>query len=642
MQPLPVFDSWDCVSQPLPPRSQLYALEPIGIGTAIVESLSGYVARLADAHSLSVGDIVGRFLSRSQNPYGAIIAQSWKRQRAEGHGFHACGYAINGASEKAMQWVHALESATSRKDLQCLTLLPFRNVLPDGLFRRRRAWCAACFDQWRAAGQTVYEPLLWTISIASYCPVHVRPLDGTCRHCAESLSPLGVFSRPGYCQRCNAWLGMPEADSHRSQPCATNIDDEMWSTRQVGGLLTMLPHLDALAARKSLRLSLIAYLDHVAGGNILAMAEYIQCPRSILQSWLDGATVPRFGNLLRTCRCLNIPASSLFSELGPSPINVAAAKNAVALMGSRGAQPSRHAREIRKALLSALCEDEPLSLSGVARKLGYTNTERLYQADRKLCHQIALRYRKSGRSHWWRRPGAVRICETARLEEILEQSIESDAPTSPHQIARNLGYSNDGYIQQKFPELCRAIKQKIDRAKQARPDEIRSALEGALSENPPPCLSDLTRRLGYSASTVLRAHAPDLCDQLRSRYRRQALKRRSDLESKFWAALEETPVPTVNALCRRLDITRWFIDQYFPDARNALAARHRQFASAETTRRREKLFQDVRDIAATLQRQGLYPSTNRIIDHLPPGSSREWVALNLAVDDAHKALGISR
>jgi len=273
----------------------------------------------------------------------------------------------------------------------------------------------------------------------------------------------------------------------------------------------------------------------------------------------------------------------------------------------------------------ALREEEPRSLSQVARELGYTNTERLYQADRKLCHEIA-----------------VRICETARLKEILEQSIESNAPTSPHLIALNLGYSNDGYIQQKFPELCRAIRQKIDHAKQSRPDEIRSALEGALRENPPPYLSDLARRLGYSASTVLRAHAPDLCDRLRSRYQRHVLKRRSEPESKFLAALEETPVPSANAICRRLDITRWFVNQYFPDTRNALAARHRQWVSAETTRRRERLFQDVRDIAVTLQTQGLYPSTNRIVGHLPPGSSREWVALNRAVDEAHKAVGFPK
>jgi AraC-like DNA-binding protein len=435
---------------------------------------------------------------------------------------------------------------------------------------------------------------------------------------------------------------MPEADCHQAHPGATNIDGEIWSSRQVGDILAMLPYLDAVVARESLRSNLVAYLVHVADGNVLAMSEHIQCPPAILQDWLSGKSVPRLESLLRTCRSLDVPVSGLFTDLGRTPTNISAAKGAITRAGGRGVSPSRPASEIQQALLVALREEEPRSLSQVARELGYTNTERLYQADRKLCHDIASRYRKSGRSHWWKRPGAVRICETARLKEILERSIESGTPTSPHQIALNLGYSNDGYIQQKFPELCRGIRQKIDHVKQSRPDEIRSALEGALRENPPPYLSDLARRLGYSASTVLRAHASDLCDRLRSRHQRHVLKRRSDLESKFLAALEETPVPSVNVLCRRLDITRWFIDQYFPDARNALAARHRQWVSAETTRRRERLFQDVRDIVVTLQTQGLYPSTNRIVGHLPPGSSREWVALNRAVNDAHKAVGITK
>src|SRR6266851_2027524 len=418
---------------------------------------------------------------------------------------------------------------------------------------------------------------------------------------------------------------MPEADCDQAHPGAPNIGGEIWSTRQVGDILAMLPYLDAVVARESLRLNLVAYLVHVADGNILAMSEHIQCPPAILQDWLSGKSVPRLESLLRTCRSLDVPVSGLFTDLGRTPTNISAAKSAITRAGGRGVSPSRPASEIQQALLVALREEEPRSLSQVARELGYTNTERLYQADRKLCHEIA-----------------VRICETARLKEILEQSIESNAPTSPHLIALNLGYSNDGYIQQKFPELCRAIRQKIDHAKQSRPDEIRSALEGALRENPPPYLSDLARRLGYSASTVLRAHAPDLCDRLRSRYQRHVLKRRSEPESKFLAALEETPVPSANAICRRLDITRWFVNQYFPDTRNALAARHRQWVSAETTRRRERLFQDVRDIAVTLQTQGLYPSTNRIVGHLPPGSSREWVALNRAVDEAHKAVGFPK
>jgi len=57
-------------------------------------------------------------------------------------------------------------------------------------------------------------------------------------------------------------------------------------------------------------------------------------------------------------------------------MNIAAAQEAIAFTGNRGVSPSRHAGEIRQALLAALREDVPCSLSEVARRLGYTNTAR--------------------------------------------------------------------------------------------------------------------------------------------------------------------------------------------------------------------------------------------------------------------------
>ena len=43
---------------PLPARSRLVALPPCGVGTAHTESLTGYVARLAAVHCVSVGSLL--------------------------------------------------------------------------------------------------------------------------------------------------------------------------------------------------------------------------------------------------------------------------------------------------------------------------------------------------------------------------------------------------------------------------------------------------------------------------------------------------------------------------------------------------------------------------------------------------------
>jgi hypothetical protein len=117
----PPFESWFLSSPPVPPRSRLYSLEPIGIGTAFVESLTGYTARLAEAHSVSVGDLVGRVLSELlSDPKAPIITAAAKACRVGGHGFRACRYGVNGVTDRAESWAQALEAATARRDLRYL------------------------------------------------------------------------------------------------------------------------------------------------------------------------------------------------------------------------------------------------------------------------------------------------------------------------------------------------------------------------------------------------------------------------------------------------------------------------------------------------------------------------------------------
>ena len=46
------FDSWDVEAVPIPARSRLHSIEPIGVGTPFVESLTGYIIRLAASHAV--------------------------------------------------------------------------------------------------------------------------------------------------------------------------------------------------------------------------------------------------------------------------------------------------------------------------------------------------------------------------------------------------------------------------------------------------------------------------------------------------------------------------------------------------------------------------------------------------------------
>ena len=56
------FEVWGPAREAPPPRSRLYSLEPIGIGTPEVESLSSYLNRLAQAHCVTVSALIAHEL----------------------------------------------------------------------------------------------------------------------------------------------------------------------------------------------------------------------------------------------------------------------------------------------------------------------------------------------------------------------------------------------------------------------------------------------------------------------------------------------------------------------------------------------------------------------------------------------------
>src|SRR6266516_4731027 len=114
-----VFEAWDLAVQPITARSRqsrLYSLAPIGIGTAFVEGLSGYVMRLADAHAVSTGSFIAKELSRVHLGRAnlANLGRFWAT--------------INGVGDSAKRWVEGLENLTLRSDLRSLTLLPFERL----------------------------------------------------------------------------------------------------------------------------------------------------------------------------------------------------------------------------------------------------------------------------------------------------------------------------------------------------------------------------------------------------------------------------------------------------------------------------------------------------------------------------------
>ena len=102
------------------------------------------------------------------------------------------------------------------------------------------------------------------------------------------------------------------------------------------------------------------------------------------------------------------------------------------------------------------------------------------------------------------------------MKKVLEDYFASDKPIPTlDRIAARLGYAVDQSLRQKFPELCLALSARIAQQKRARVAAIEPALERALQETPPPSLLEVAKRLGFSASCVLKSHVPVLYEKLK-------------------------------------------------------------------------------------------------------------------------------
>src|SRR5215468_6862314 len=140
-----IYPFWDLSPPAIPARSRFHPLEPIGVGTGEVESLSSYLLRLAAEHCLPLAALFGEMM-------GPLVRESRPPSNTKYPGFllHNVARAINGVGVTAAACVQALESLTLRTDLRWLTTMTWQGVFSTKYWLRpARAWCPDCFQSWR-------------------------------------------------------------------------------------------------------------------------------------------------------------------------------------------------------------------------------------------------------------------------------------------------------------------------------------------------------------------------------------------------------------------------------------------------------------------------------------------------------------
>jgi TniQ len=227
---------WSPVAFEIPPRSRLFCLEPIGVGTPYTESIGSYVNRLAREHCLTSQKLI-------MGEIAPLILKDEGRdellQKGIGHllGNTDSKPAINGMRDMTERLVTVLEELTMRQDLRFLTLLSWKGMIYDRqLFRNDRAWCPCCLEHSKQSRSTIYEPLLWSFKDVEVCLKHKRRLISECPHCNSRLPVFARWSPPGFCSRCQGWLGEDTEGNENIEKYRVNIEG-------IGDLIVLTPQL---------------------------------------------------------------------------------------------------------------------------------------------------------------------------------------------------------------------------------------------------------------------------------------------------------------------------------------------------------------------------------------------------------------
>lgn len=176
--------------------SWLFPLPVEGEGTAQVEAMSSYVLRLASAHTVASGTLIGLILDRFPCVGSAPGRTAFKVP---------CESLIR-PNATTLALTHAVAAATGRvpETLECLTFLATIDALsrPQGAFSPELRWCPCCFGELLAQDRPIYFQLRWQVRFVQNCDIHGVRLRSSCQSCGACQGGASFRESLGVCVKC--------------------------------------------------------------------------------------------------------------------------------------------------------------------------------------------------------------------------------------------------------------------------------------------------------------------------------------------------------------------------------------------------------------------------------------------------------
>ena len=189
----------DITNNPLKvPRSALFSIVPIGVGTEMTESLESFTCRLAREHQVG-RHAVEQMVNRLGNPLYFDLSGPPR---------------LDAPTEMAAEFGRRLAKLTMRPEVGALGLGRLSGRISTmHTLRKYRAWCGDCFCDNRDASVPAHLPLVWSLSAYRVCSKHGMVLQMQCPCCGKQSDASNSWSRDiDHCPWCDHDLARRNTD----------------------------------------------------------------------------------------------------------------------------------------------------------------------------------------------------------------------------------------------------------------------------------------------------------------------------------------------------------------------------------------------------------------------------------------------
>jgi len=330
------------------------------------------------------------------------------------------------------------------------------NVIPHrNLLKPYKAWCPSCYEEFKHKGMPVFDPLLWSLSVITTCAKHHLRLKTRCSRCDRFIPHLDSHSKPGFCSKCNGWLGRSPLRSNQvaEDILGEELERQAWVAEQLYTLLAYTPQIENPPKKEAVTKSIKFCIRNVAGMTESRFARAVEVPQSTVSDWQRQGNVPELEKLLRIAHFTQVP---LLNILMGHDCNQHTATGAAGSICKQDKDPFRpHKRrtridieKVRIALEYALSVEVTPSLQEVARSLEHSSTA-LAKHFPVECKKLSEKYKQWRKAEW----------EQVAVE--LEKALARDPPRPIRAIANDLN-RNHTSLYQYFPGLCQRIAQRYE------------------------------------------------------------------------------------------------------------------------------------------------------------------------------------